>query len=371
MNKFFQEISNYFGFGCMRLPMKNDEVDLDQFKDMIDKFIGAGLNYFDTAHGYIEGKSELALRTCLVDRYPRNKYLLADKLTYSFINQKEDVVPFVNNQLKILNVDYFDFYLMHALNKNNVEIYRKCDAYNQLLKLKKDGKLHHIGFSFHDTPEVLEMLLNEFKEVDFVQLQINYFDWENDRVNSRKCYEVCLKYNKPVIVMEPVKGGTLHFLPKKAQEYLKSFNNNLSNASYALRFVRGLDNVMMVLSGMSNYDQMLDNLNTMTNFKPLDEGERKIIDNIVSIIKKQDLIACTNCRYCVDGCPKKILIPDLFKVMNDKIENKNLLYKKHYEELSLKSGLSYECIKCGKCEKTCPQKLPIRDLLVNITREFE
>lgn len=373
-NKFFPEIHGNFGFGCMRLPMNGEEVDYDEFNKMIDSFIDSGLNYFDTAHGYINGKSELAIRDCLSARYDRSQFLLTDKLTDTFFNKQEDIRPFFENQLKWCGVDYFDFYLMHAQNKENYKKYKACQAYETAYELKKEGKIKHLGLSFHDKAEVLDMILTEHPEIEVVQIQFNYVDYEDSSVQSRKVYEVCEKHNKPVIVMEPVKGGSLVKLPPEADQIFRDLGDK-SNASYAVRFAASFPSMTMVLSGMSNMEQMEDNLSVMKDFEPLNEKELEAVAKVTGIFKGLNLIPCTGCRYCVEEnhCPKDILIPDMFSSLNAHEAFKNWNTGYYYDTVLTKGGHSKasECIKCGKCEQVCPQHLHIRDLLDKVATTFE
>ena len=360
-----------FGFGCMRLPMQGSEVDIAQTKQMVDSFLNAGFNYFDTAHGYLQGKSETALRECLTSRYPRERYILTDKLTNFYFKKQEDIRPLFESQLRACGVDYFDFYLMHAQGAESFAYFKKCRAYETALALKAEGKFRHFGISFHDRAQVLEQILTEYPEIEAVQIQFNYADYDDPAVESRKCYETCLKFNKPVIVMEPVKGGNLANLPEEAGEVLKALHGG-SPASYAVRFAAGFDGIKMVLSGMSTLAQMQDNLSFMQDFKPLNETELAAINKVQKIFKSMNLISCTACRYCVEGCPKHISIPDLFATMNAKQLyhdwNANFYYNVVHTAPGRKAS---DCIKCGKCEKACPQHLPIRALLEQVAKEFE
>lgn len=364
-------IHKNFGFGCMRLPMKDGEVDYAEFNKMIDTFMENGFNYFDTAHGYLSGKSETALRDCLVARYPRDKFILTNKLTNFYFKTEADVRPFFESQLKICGVDYFDFYLMHAQSKEIFAYFKKCRAYEQALEFKDEGKIKHFGISFHDTAEVLDEILTEYPQIEVVQIQLNYVDYDDPAVQSKKCLEVCNKHNKPVIVMEPVKGGNLVNLPEGAKKHFEELGS-ASTASYAIRFAAGCKGVFMVLSGMSDLAQMNDNLSYMKDFKPLDEREMQAVRNVCEVFKGMNLIACTACRYCTAGCPKKISIPDLFACMNTKNIYRDWNADYYYSEVHTKNGgKASECIKCGKCEKACPQHLPIRDLLQGVAKEFE
>ena len=361
------------GFGCMRLPMKDNKVDYDEFNKMIDYYMENGFNYFDTAHGYIGGLSEKAIGDCLAPRYERDKYILTDKLTSNYFRKEEDIEPFVDEQLKICGVEYFDYYLMHAQDRNNYKHFMDCNAYDVAKQLKEKGKIKHLGISFHDTADILEMILSEHPEIEIVQIQLNYVDYESAGVQSKKCYEICQKYNKPVLVMEPVKGGGLVRLPEDAKKVFDSINEgkNFSYASYAIRFAASLDSVYMVLSGMSDLEQMKDNVSYMKEFVSLNKEEYKAIDEVKEILNKTGGIACTACRYCTEGCPMKISIPDLFACYNAKKQfndwNSGMYYGIHTKD----NGKASECIKCGMCERVCPQHLPIRDLLEEVAKEFE
>ena len=361
------------GFGCMRLPMKNGMVDYDEFNKMIDYAMDNGFNYFDTAHGYIDGLSEKAIGDCLSSRYPRDSFELTNKLTSNYFNKEEDIIPFFEEQLKICGVDYFDYYLMHAQDRENYKQFTKCRAYEVGKQLKEEGRIKHLGISFHDTADILEMILKEHPEVEIVQIQLNYVDYDSVGVQSKKCYEVCRKYNKPVLIMEPVKGGGLANLPDDAKKIFDKINKDkkLSYASYAVRFAAGFDGVYKVLSGMSNLDQMKDNVSYMKEFVPINKEEQKAIDEVVAILKKLGGIPCTACRYCTEGCPKKISIPDLFSCYNAKKQSKDWNSSMYYRVHTRANGKASDCIKCGKCEKVCPQHLKIRELLEEVAKTFE
>ena len=359
------------GFGCMRLPMIDDEVDISQTIKMVDFFMKNGFTYFDTAHGYIDTKSELALKECLTSRYPRDSYQLTNKLTENYFNTQSDIRPFFENQLKWCGVEYFDYYLMHAQNAENYKKFKQCSAYETAYELKKEGKIKHFGLSFHDTADVLEQILTEHPEIEVVQIQLNYIDFDDAAVQGRKCYEVSCKYGKEVIVMEPVKGGSLVNLPSSAKKFFDDLNGG-SYASYAIRFAAGFEKVVMVLSGMSTFEQMKDNVSFMKDFKPLNTEEFEAVKKVCKAIKDINFIKCTFCRYCTSGCPKKIPIPDLFSCYNAKKYfndwNQDMYYETVYTARNSKAS---DCIKCGKCEKECPQHLPIRDLLKKVAEEFE
>ena len=358
------------GFGCMRLPMKDGNVDYDEFNKMIDYYMSNGFNYFDTAHGYIGGLSEKAIGDCLSPRYKREDYILTNKLTGNYFKKREDIIPLTKEQLRICGVEYFDYYLMHAQDRNSYKHFMECDAYNEALKLKEMGLIKHIGISFHDTADVLDMILSEHPEVEIVQIQLNYVDYDSAGVQSKKCYEVCEKYNKRVLVMEPVKGGGLVRLPEEAKKVFDSLGNDLSYASYAIRFAASFDNVYMVLSGMSNLDQMKDNVSFMKEFKPLNDKEYEAINKVKDILKSLGGIECTACRYCVEGCPKRISIPDLFACYNAK-KQFNDWNSAMYYRLHTKDAKASDCIKCGKCESVCPQHLKIRELLEEVSKTFD
>ena len=367
----FENVKKNFGFGCMRLPMNGDEVDFAEFCKMVDYFLAQGFNYFDTAHGYLSGKSETAIRECLVKRRPRESYILTDKLTGPYFDKEEDIRPFFQSQLEACGVEYFDFYLMHSQCKDVFEKFKSCRAYETAFELKAEGRVKHVGISFHDTAEVLDEILTEYPQTEVVQLQLNYVDLDDPEVQARKCYEVCRRHGKPVIVMEPVKGGNLVNLPDEAKEIIDSLGGG-SPASYAIRFAAGFDGVFMVLSGMSDMKQMEDNVSHMKEFKPLDGREREALDRVREIFLSKHLIPCTACRYCTDGCPKHIAIPDLFALMNAKQLHRDWNANYYYSNVHTAPGRrASDCIKCGKCEGSCPQNLPIRKLLADVAAEFE
>jgi len=361
MNNSFALIQKNFGFGYMRLPMIGEEVDIPQTTKMVDTFLENGFNYFDTAHGYINGKSELAIKECLSSRYPRNRYILTNKLSANYFEKEEDIRPLFQQQLEACGVEYFDFYLMHALSAARMEQYEGTRAFEIAKELKQEGKIRHIGMSFHDKAEVLDQILTKHPEIEVVQIQFNYVDFEDENVESRKCYEVCRKHGKPVIIMEPVKGGSLVNLPAAAQRILDKLHGG-SNASYAIRFAAGFEGVMMVLSGMSTIEQMQDNIGFMADFQPLNQTELDALGKVCAIFRNQGLIPCTNCRYCTEVCPQEIAIPDIFAAVNAKRQEQQM------EQIN--GGLPEDCIKCGKCEEICPQNLKIRELLTVAAAEL-
>lgn len=364
------------GFGMMRLPMipgengAPDRVDTDQVCRMVDDFIARGFCYFDTAHGYLGGLSEQAVRTCLSSRYPRDRYLLTDKLSDSFFHKEEDIRPFLESQLEACCVEYFDFYLLHALSRNNYEQFCRCNAFEVAQQLKAEGKIRHVGFSFHDKPEFLDRVLTEHPEIEAVQIQFNYADFEDPDVQSHAVYDVCRRHSKPVIIMEPVKGGRLAQLPAAAAAELEKLHGG-SAASYAVRFAASFEGVEMVLSGMSSAEQMQDNLSYMQDFRPLDGAEKAAVARACTVLKSQDIIPCTNCRYCVAGCPKNILIPDLFACLNARKQYQDWDRDFYYRVTTEGHGKASDCIRCGQCEHECPQHLEIRELLKKVAAAFE
>ena len=370
----FDFIKKNFGFGMMRLPMKDKEVDIDETTKMVDYFLDNGFNYFDTAHGYLNGESEKAVKTCLSSRYDRSKYILTNKLTGSYFKTNEDIRPLFKSQLEACGVDYFDFYLMHAQNASEFEKFKSCKAYETAFELKKEGLVKHVGISFHDHADVLDKILNEYPEIEIVQIQFNYLDYNDLSVQSKLVYEVCEKHNKPVLVMEPVKGGNLIRLPKEGQDILDELHGG-SNASYAIRFAASFKNMQVVLSGMSNLEQMKDNVSFMKDFVPFNDAEYKAVEKVAEVFKKQKMIPCTACHYCVEEnhCPKNIRIPELFDIYNTKknFNDWNADYYYNYVLTINGHGKASECIKCGKCEKVCPQHLSIREYLKEVSKEFE
>ena len=373
MTQAFPEMKKKLGFGCMRLPMKENKIDTDEMKKMVDLFLERGFNYFDTAHGYHNGLSETSLKECLTSRYPREKYLLTNKLTDPYFRKQEDIRPFFEKQLADCGVDYFDFYLMHAQGRTNYDKFQRCKAYETALELKKEGKIRHVGISFHDTAEMLEKILQDHPEIEIVQIQFNYIDFDDTAVQSGKLLGVCEKYGKPVLVMEPVKGGNLVRLPAEAKAVFDQLGTN-SYASYAIRFAAGFDQIAMVLSGMSDLEQMEDNTSCMMDFRPLSESEQAAITQVKDIFNSMNLIPCTACHYCIEEnhCPKNILIPDMFSCLNAKKLfndwNQDFYYK---EVITIHNGKAGDCIKCGKCEHVCPQHLQIRSLLEQVAQTFD
>jgi hypothetical protein len=370
------EVNKKLGFGCMRLPVvngKTEEIDDAQFQKMIDTYIAQGFRYFDTAYPYHNQQSEAAVKRCLVDRYDRSTYLLADKMPVWMIKEYADFAQIFAEQRKRCGVEYFDFYLLHALDADRIRKMEEIGGFRFLEERKAAGEIRHIGFSFHDTAAVLEETLKNHPEIEFVQLQINYFDWDSENVQSGACYEVAVKYNIPVIVMEPVKGGTLAGLAEEPAEILRALDAKVSFASYAIRYAASLDNVAVVLSGMSDFDQLLDNTSYMKDFCPLTDAEQQAIRDVVAKLKELPTIPCTGCRYCVDDCPKKILIPNLFTAYNRTLQFglSDATRRGYRESVREDHAAPADCLKCGKCEGHCPQHLKIRDLLEQVAERFQ
>lgn len=359
-------IKNKLGFGCMRLKMTDDKVDYEEFNRMIDAFIAAGFNYFDTAHGYIDGKSEIAIRDCLTSRYKREEYILADKLSAWYFEKEEDIVPLFESQLKLCGVEYFDFYLFHCLTRTSYPKHKECHSFEIVKKLKEQGKIKHIAMSFHDTADILDMILTEQPDIEAVQLQINYLDYDDPGVQSQACYDVAVKHGKKVIVMEPVRGGYLVNLPDQAKEVFDRLNGG-SYASYALRYAASYPEVFMVLSGMGNMDMMQDNINTFSDFVPFSKEEYEATDRVREIIRKVRQIPCTGCNYCTEVCPEGIPIPELFSIYN-KVLAAKITSGQAKETFPKDKASASACIKCGKCEKVCPQSIDIRQQIEKISK---
>ena len=371
MSTFCGEEIGKLGFGLMRLPRNEDKtINTDEMSVMVDRFLDAGLKYFDTAYVY-EG-SEEAAKIALVQRHPRESYFITSKLNANAAKDEADAKNQINVSLERLGAGYIDFYLLHALSEKNVDIYDAYGLWDYMKQLKEEGKIRHIGFSFHGSPELLDRLLKEHPEAEFVQLQINYVDWEDPIVQSRRCYETAVKYNVPVVVMEPVKGGTLAVPPQSVREILEKASDTMSIASWAIRFVASLENVKIVLSGMSNLAQMDDNLSYMKDFQPLNEAEQAVIKDAQEAFAKIPQIPCTACHYCTGGCPMQINIPELFKVMN-----RYMLFhqeedaKRRYAGVTAEGGKAGDCIGCLQCEGECPQHIHITEWLGKIAEAFE
>lgn len=367
------------GFGLMRLPLtdKNDagSIDVEQVKKMVDAFLAKGFTYFDTAWMYCGFQSEKTAKIALVDRYPRDSFTIASKLHSGFFDGLEDRDRIFNAQLENTGAGFFDYYLLHGIESGSIHKYEEYDCFNWLREKKEQGLVKHMGFSYHDTPELLDEILTKHPDMEFVQLQLNYLDWESPWVHSRACHEVAVKHNIPIIVMEPVKGGTLAKLPEAAEKLLKDYAPERSISSWAIRYAASLDNVIMVLSGMSNMEQINDNIATMEDFQPLNEEEKKLVFKAADIINGQTAIPCTGCSYCTEGCPQKIAIPQYFSLYNEDMrepEEKGWTVNLgNYDLLTREFGRASSCVGCGQCESVCPQHLPIIEHLKAVSKRYD
>jgi len=364
------------GFGLMRLPLTEEEnpqsINQELLNEMVDYYLKQGFTYFDTAYVYHRGISEVATRRALVERHPRESYVLADKMPTFMITKNEDYQRIFNDQLEKCGVTYFDYYLLHTLGVKNYANTIKHGGFDYVKKLKEEGKVKHIGFSFHDKAELLDEILAKHPEMEFVQLQINYIDWDSDIIESRKCYEVALKHNKPIIVMEPVKGGSLVNVPEEVVKLFKDYNPEMSVASWAVRYTASLENVCLVLSGMSNFAQVVDNTSYMQDVVPLNDEEKEIIRKVTKIIKGSIPIPCTACGYCVEGCPKKIPLPKLFSLYNNQKQFKLVpSHLSYYNNLTVHYGKAADCIDCKQCEQHCPQHIAIVEKLKEVSKVFD
>ena len=368
------------GFGLMRMPKLDphdaSKVDVEQVKQMVDLFMERGFTYFDTAWMYHSFASENVVKEVLTSRYPRESFTLATKLHNEFFDSLEGRDKVFNAQLEKTGAGYFDYYLLHGIEASSYPHYEKYDCFQWLLDKKAQGLVRHVGFSYHDNAELLDEILTKHPEMEFVQLQINYLDWESHWIQSRACYEVAERHGKPVIVMEPIKGGTLAKVPEQAEARFRELDASKSVASWAIRFVASLPNVMCVLSGMSSLEQMQDNLSYMDDFQPLTEEELEACLKAGELIMEQTAIACTACHYCTDGCPMHICIPEYFSLYNedmrDDLEHKGWTINfTNYNKLAQNHGRASECVQCGQCEEMCPQHLPIVDTLEKVAEHYE
>ena len=360
------------GFGLMRLPKKDGEYDMEQVKAMVDLFIAKGFTYFDTAWGYDNGKSEEAAKIALVDRYPREAYQLATKLPAWCASTEEEAKAMFETSLARTGAGYFDYYLLHNLGDSRTASFDDFHIWDFLKEKKEAGLIKHLGFSMHDRADKLDEILTAHPEMDFVQLQINYADWESPTVEARKCYEVARKHHKPVIIMEPVKGGSLGILPDHIEDIFKAAAPDKSISSWAIRYAASLPGVMMVLSGMSTMEQMEDNVATMTDFRPLNEMEQGVVSEVVKALDAMPNVPCTGCQYCVKGCPQEVAIPGIFRAMNNQMIYGNVEGAKgNYAWETSKGGVASKCIGCGACEAVCPQHIKIVDELKKAVEMFE
>lgn len=364
---------NKIGFGFLRLPQMKagaDDIDWSLLNRMTDAFLTSGGNYFDTAYTYLDGRSEEAVRRSVVERYPRNAFQIADKLPSWKVTDDQDCYTYFEEQRKRCGVDFFDVYLLHWLNRANYEIAEKYHEFDFLRQMKTEGKAKRIGFSYHDNAALLDRILTAHSEVDIVQLQINYLDWDSAGIEAGKCYDIAVKHGKSIVVMEPVKGGTLANLPEEAEKLFRDARKDSSIASWALRFAQSLKHVEVVLSGMNTLEQMTDN---MQDVLPLTDQEQEVIQQAAEIMKRQSAIPCTGCRYCVEYCPKRIPIPDYFRMYNEvqRCPEDDWKIRPAYDELTAKHGKASDCIRCKNCENHCPQQLKISKNLEKVASTFE
>ena len=369
------------GFGLMRLPLSDPKeqsrVDLEQVCAMADTFLDRGFTYFDTAYVYHKGESERVAKEAIVKRHDRNSFTLATKMpifNFKSGDGPEKLDAYFAEQLEKCGVDYFDYYLLHSLDAGSYETVQRLDAFGWGMKEKAAGRIKRLGFSFHDKAEVLDRILTDHPEAEFVQLQINYLDWEDERVQSRKCYETARRHGKEVVIMEPVKGGKLANLPEEAAALLRQAHPDWSPASWAVRFAASLEGVLVVLSGMSNQEQMEDNSAYMQDFQPLNAQETGLLEQAAKILSALPAIPCTACRYCVDGCPVSIPIPEYFALYNEdqlNLREGRPVDREAYQKLAADGGLASPCVGCRQCEHACPQHLNVTGWLERVAKTYE
>ncbi len=369
------------GFGLMRLPLlpggSDAEIDIELVKKMVDLFMERGFTYYDTAYMYHRGMSERAFKEAVVERFPREAFTITDKMPMMMVREEEDLERIFNEQLERTGAGYFDYYWLHSLNRNSYETALRTNAFEFVLRKKEEGLVKHFGFSFHDSPDVLEQILSEHDEPEIVQLQINYLDWNDPIVQSKKCYEIAVSHGRQVVIMEPVKGGKLAKLPEEAEEKLRALDPEASPASFAVRFAASLPNVFMVLSGMSDYRQMEDNSSYMQELRPVSEEEKAVLFECADIIRRSKAVPCTACRYCTEGCPMQIPIPDYFALYNNVLEAGGSDWtiqgsrRNYARKVDAGAGKASECLGCGLCREVCPQHIEIPELMPKIAEALE
>lgn len=364
------------GFGLMRLPLNDPDdvknINKEEARRMVDAFLAAGYTYFDTAYPYHRGASEKLFGELVADRYPRESYFLTSKMPVWLINAPEDYDFIFNKQLDRTHAGYFDNYFLHAMGKSRMESVAETGGFEWIKRKKEEGLIKHIGFSYHDKAEILDQFLTEHPEFEVVQLQLNYADWDSETVEAHKCYGVCVKHGKPVVVMEPVKGGSLARVPESVLSLMKEENPEASAASWAFRFAASLPDVCMILSGMSNMEQLEENIALFDDIEPLNEKEQAVIKKSVKILNDSVAVKCTSCRYCTEGCPQNIAIPDYFSLYNSmKLYGYVPSMSTMFTNLIAEHGKPSDCIECGQCEAACPQHLSIIENLVKVKEAFE
>lgn len=365
------------GFGLMRLPLINEEeneVDIKTLQELVDYYMQEGYNYFDTAHTYLNGNSEKAIKQVLSDKYPRSSFFLATKLPIFNLEKEEDMEEIFNEQLERCGVEYFDYYLLHNVSTKHIEKFTEIDAFKFVKDKKEEGKIKHIGISLHDTPEFLEKILIKHPEIEFVQLQINYLDWTDNIIQSKKLYDIACQYDKKILIMEGLKGGALSNIPNEAKKLLYKYDKSKSAVSWSFRFNLSLENIMVILSGMNRMEDLKENIEIFENFTPLNKEEYLVLDEVRKIINSYSKIKCTSCNYCISHCPKNINIPYFFELYNSqKVLNQTHslgMYYRNYTSQKNKNKAS-ECIKCESCIDSCPQKIDIPKELENVVKTFE
>ena len=371
---------NKLGFGTMRLPMPNPKepsaVDMDAVCRLVDRFLEKGCTYFDTAYVYHGGESERIVRKALVERHPRESFTIADKMPVFNLTEatEEEQARIFEEQLEKCGVDYFDYYLVHSLYADTYETAKRLRTFAYLEEQKAQGRIRQLGFSFHDTAEVLEQILTDHPHVDFVQLQLNYLDWEDERIQSRKCYETARRFGIPITVMEPVKGGKLSAVPEEVTAAMTGLHPDWTPSAWAVRYVAGLEGVQTVLSGMNALSQIDDNAANLQDTPPMTAEEREVLRYAADVLSRLPAIGCTACRYCVEGCPSRIPIPDLFSLYN----SDQLLLRcgkpvrtDCYQQQTAGGGLASQCVECRQCETICPQHLPVIKWLKRVSGLYE